>query len=672
MAARDERRLQTVSDQSFRFQALLTPEGEVLEIDRQALAFWGLRSEDVHGKLVWEIGWRAVHDEQEVRLRAAVETARRGRVVRREAAVWDVAGRRTPLAFSLRPLRDSSGRIALLIADARSLSRHAQPESASARPMAAGEGDEPRLWELVQHLHEPVLLLDPHGRIRRLNEAAAQLLETDAEAVQGQAVETVLDALGEAAPALRGLIERCQGQAVFAEEVLPLRRVDVRGQMRASALPLPNEAGTALILRPLDAEPDVRQRDQLTGLPGRSGLLHYLEQTLYGLDQDHQHTLCYLDLDAFQQLNEHHGRRGADLVLRQAAAELRRHARHGDLVARLEGDDFAVLLRDCALPDARTVAEAMVHAIHELQVTLEDESVPSLSASVGLAPSAGAPHAAGWLQSAKQACMSAKEAGGNRVSVVAAAAKDAGGDELARLFEQARVRLVQQPLVELRDGAKPGHAEVLLRVLGETGDLQAPTALLARAQHNDLMAALDRWVIGRVFAGCGEARAPGPPVGGYSVNLSAASVADPDLLSFIKEQRDDAGVDPAQIAFELAESVLLADLPAARAFMSALRDEGFAVAIDDCGSGGSSLAYLKSLPVDYLKIGGGLVRAMVDDPVDNVLVDAINRIGHLSAHRTIAKWVENDATVKRLRALQIDYGQGFGLAEPMPFQEPPA
>jgi len=659
MAAKDtDRRVQTVSERAFRFQALIKPDGEILEIDRQALSFWGLSQADIKGRRFWEIGWRLMHDEQATRLRAAVEAVARGQVVRREAAVWDTSRRPTALTFSLRPIRDASGRVVVLRADAINLARRAHAEGE--RIIGGEPTSESRAHAALMALPVPILLADAAGRIEFVSAVAAAALGRDADALIGEPLETILGPLGD-------LPERCQreppGKSLTASFTPPGDSSTAR--LRASCAAIRGAGGGLLVvLQPPVGTAAEQARDGLTGLLNRGGLLAQLERLSAGPDD--VHALCYLDLDDFEQFDRRYGRDQADQLLRQLAAELRGHARHGDLVARLDGDDFALLLHDCALSDAHSVADALLHTVRDLTIDGEEVATPRISASIGIAPSGGDAHS--WLSDARAACLEAKEAGGNRVvAYVQGGGRNRAEEAIRRLFGQGRVRLFQQPVVELGDGARPAHAEILLRVMGDDGVPHAPAAILHRAAHTDLLASIDRWVIGTVFAH----RAAGDdgmtvPSAGMSINLTAASIGDPDLVPFIKEQRDAHGLDPARVSFELPESAALADPPTARALMATLRDEGFAVALDDCGS---SLSMLRNLPVDYLKIGGSLIGAVIDDPVDHVLVDSINRVAHLAGTRTVAKWVENDATVKRLRALQVDYAQGFGLAEPMPLWE---
>jgi EAL domain-containing protein (putative c-di-GMP-specific phosphodiesterase class I) len=199
--------------------------------------------------------------------------------------------------------------------------------------------------------------------------------------------------------------------------------------------------------------------------------------------------------------------------------------------------------------------------------------------------------------------------------------------------------------------------------------LVPPAAFIPAAERYKLMPAIDRWVIRTAIATMaqklrgvtGETSCMG-----ISINLSGQSLCDEQLLEFITEQFQQSGVEAERVCFEITETAVIANLSQAIQLMLALRDLGCHFALDDFGSGLSSFAYLKQLPVDYLKIDGSFVRGMLEDPIDHAIVDSINQIGHVMGIQTIAEFVENTAMVSQLRALGVDYAQGYGVARPEP------
>jgi len=178
------------------------------------------------------------------------------------------------------------------------------------------------------------------------------------------------------------------------------------------------------------------------------------------------------------------------------------------------------------------------------------------------------------------------------------------------------------------------------------------------------MPEIDRWVISHALAYI--AARPVGRSGLFSINLSGALINDEDALSFIAGELDASGVAPESICFEITETSAIANLINANAFISALRLKGCKFALDDFGSGMSSFAYLKHLPVDFLKIDGAFVKDMASDSIDAALVSAINDIGHVMGIETIAEFAEDDEIIARLRQMGVNYAQGYGVGRPEP------
>jgi EAL domain-containing protein (putative c-di-GMP-specific phosphodiesterase class I) len=201
---------------------------------------------------------------------------------------------------------------------------------------------------------------------------------------------------------------------------------------------------------------------------------------------------------------------------------------------------------------------------------------------------------------------------------------------------------------------------------GEDGLLVPPMAFIPAAERYGLMPELDRWVIATAFAQYAERRARCSAPGMCSINLSGTSICDESLYKFVVDQFDMHMVPPAAICFEITETSAIANLIQAKMLIDKLKDLGCRLSLDDFGSGMSSFSYLKHLPVDYLKIDGGFIKDMVNDPIDRAMVEAINNIGHVMKIETIAEFVENDAILEALRRIGVDYAQGYGIERPRP------
>ena len=207
-----------------------------------------------------------------------------------------------------------------------------------------------------------------------------------------------------------------------------------------------------------------------------------------------------------------------------------------------------------------------------------------------------------------------------------------------------------------------------MRLLNRDGDLIPPSAFIPAAERYNQMQAIDRWVIRTVFSGLRDPHWV-PLPGRVAINLSGQSLGDRQFLDYVEQQVEHWSVPLDRICFEITETAAISNLSNARRFLSALKPRGCRFALDDFGSGLSSFAYLKTLPVDYLKIDGGFVKDMVADPIDHAMVEAIHRIGHVMGIETIAESVETAPILAQLKVIGVDYAQGYAIGKPRPLGE---
>ena len=212
--------------------------------------------------------------------------------------------------------------------------------------------------------------------------------------------------------------------------------------------------------------------------------------------------------------------------------------------------------------------------------------------------------------------------------------------------------------------------EILLRMEDGHGKTSPPGAFISAAERYDLMTAIDRWVVKetfRSFKSLSSKFAPGR-LQTCAINLSGKSLGDRDFMKYVRKKLRKYAIPPDRICFEITETAAIANLPDAISFMGVLKKVGCRFALDDFGSGLSSFAYLKNLPVDYLKIDGNFIKNLNEDPIDQAMVQAINNIGHVMGLKTIAEYVETPVIEKHLRAMGLDYVQGYAIAKPMPIE----
>jgi EAL domain-containing protein (putative c-di-GMP-specific phosphodiesterase class I) len=351
--------------------------------------------------------------------------------------------------------------------------------------------------------------------------------------------------------------------------------------------------------------------------------------------------------------------------------------RSGDTLARFGGDEFGVLLENCPPEPATRIAETLRETVSDFRFVWQDTTF-TVSLSLGVINFGGSDMTASdILSAADTACYIAKENGRNRVHVGHREDRDITTRQgemhwvtrLQQALQQNRLQLYCQKIVPLDANAADtgAHFELLLRLRDEEGKLVPPGAFLPAAERFGLMPAIDRWVISSAFANFNQLSPdPEEQLELCAINLSGASVSDPEFLSFILRELTLHAIPTGKVCFEITETVAIANLTQAITLINELRAVGCKFALDDFGSGMSSFAYLKHLPVDYLKIDGSFVKDMLSDAADAAMVEAINHIGHTMGLQTIAEFVENAAIRARLAALKVDFAQGYGIGKPVP------
>lgn len=419
--------------------------------------------------------------------------------------------------------------------------------------------------------------------------------------------------------------------------------------------------------------------DSLTSLVNRHEFEVRIESALLTAQRDdREHAICYLDLDQFKVINDTCGHVAGDELLRQISNLLRSKVRNNDTIARPGGDEFGLLMEGCPLVQAHRAAENLRTAIEDFQFVWDDIRF-RIGVSIGVvlidSESSGVTEV---LQQADTACYAAKDKGRNRVHLFLREdeelAKRRGEmrwvTEIQAALETDRYRLYVQPIVPVHlTESGYEHYEVLIRMIDANGGEIPPGAFLPAAERYGLAARIDRWVLSHLLEWLANNRAVAERVSMFSVNLSGLTLANELFLGYAIHLLKESQVPTNKICFEITETAVISNLSQATRFISTLKDLGCLFALDDFGSGLSSFAYLKSLPVDYLKIDGMFVRDVHIDPINRALVKSINDVGKVMGKRTIAEFVENNDVLEVLAELNVDYGQGYGIGKPFPLDE---
>ncbi len=543
----------------------------------------------------------------------------------------------------------------------------------------------------LHSIGDGVITTDAAGIVQYMNPVAESLTGWPAEEACGQPLATVFYIINEETrePA-PDPVARCLQKGRITGLAVHTSLLSHSGQEYAiqdSAAPIRDQGGkvfgAVLVFSDVTEARRLSQvmsyqasHDALTGLINRREFERRLQRVLETARSGKvEHALSYLDLDQFKIVNDTCGHAAGDELLRQLGGLLKTQVRKRDSLARLGGDEFGVLMEHCSVQQAMRVADALRKMVANFRFFWEDKSF-NVGVSTGLVPiNEVSGDTASVLGAADAACYMAKEQGRNRIHIYqdndAELARRQGemqwAARISQALEEDRFQLSLQPIAPLIGGNRGMECyELLLRMKDETGRVVLPHAFLSSAERYNLAARLDRWVISTAFKWLTNHPAQLEHLSLGSINLSGHSLGDEAFLAFVTQQFAATQIPPEKICFEITETVAIANLSNATNFIQEIKDLGCRFALDDFGSGVCSFAYLRSLPVDFLKIDGVFVKDIVDDPMSLAMVKWINEIGQLMGKQTIAKFVENEDILEKLREIGVNYAQGYYIGRPQP------
>lgn len=541
---------------------------------------------------------------------------------------------------------------------------------------------------------DAVVTTDELGLILSMNPAAEQLIGVSEKETQHKDVCQFFKLINEKThkPVPCPIAECLQSRSIITNEKehILVNTSAEQYSINDSVSPIIDEGGvmlgTVLVFRDvtqsraLSAELNWQAlHDPLTGLANRRQFELEMKLLLDKAIADNlHHHLLYLDLDQFKVVNDTCGHDAGDELLKQVTATLNDKLRKSDVLARLGGDEFGVLLESCDAENALVVANNLRQAVENFRFGWQTHSF-KIGVSIGVAEITGEEgKAAKVLSAADAACYVAKQSGRNRVCFheTDSSASSAHQKEMqwvSRLqaaLDKDHFDLFLQRIQSVsQQGSPSDHYEVLVRMIGKKGEIIPPGAFLPAAERFNLIGNLDTWVVENVFKKLELLRRvkKRPKNLMLSINLSGKSMEDIDLLDRIGILLGESGFPAENFCFEVTETAAIANLKQATKFLSSLRLKGCKVALDDFGSGLSSFAYLKELPIDYLKIDGLFVKDIVNDEIDKAFVESINQIGQVMGLETIAEFVESDEIMSVLTDIGVDYAQGYGIHKPRAF-----
>lgn len=569
----------------------------------------------------------------------------------------------------------------------------------------------------LESISDAVIALNPQLDVVYVNPSALALLELSEENLLNHPVSKHLrlkgadDVHSESTPELTALIELLGDERREVDVQLDLPHLaGITVKMSVSRMPDDNGGYSGVILvledvsreRKLSSELEFRaNHDALTGAYNR----FYFDRRLAELTDDvsrsrREHALCYIDLDQFKVVNDTCGHSSGDRLLCELTESLQGKLRSGDVLARLGGDEFGIIICDCSRTNAINVAEK-IYSFFQHFVFEHEGKAFQVHASIGFVEiNKDNCDLKTVMSAADVACYMAKDSGRNALVVYSDTDESVSQhreemDWLPRLKEalnEDKFQLLVQAIATINPGqavagtlkliepagsvdkvldvtTKISHYEFLIRLQDEDGSLITPYSFIKSAERYDLMRSIDRWVIKNAISTVKDVENQLTPSCVFSVNISGQSAADPTLLAYIEEQLEESGVNASRFWFEITETAAITHFSNAVTLIRGIQKLGAKVALDDFGSGLSSFAYLRNLPVDVLKIDGQFVKDVHDSDVAREMVRAIDHVGKSMGIKTVAEFVEDEKVLQVLATIGVDYAQGYFIAKPCTLEE---
>ncbi len=535
-----------------------------------------------------------------------------------------------------------------------------------------------RLEAVLDNAAEGIVTYDECGHIESFNHAAEKLFGYSLEEIRGKPVSILLAEVN-----VGYLRAHKRGELLNLDEEMHARRKDqttfcmsvkissymLAGQKMFTAIVADVSERKAMI----EDLQYIAQHDSLTGLNNRNYFMQELENVVERVDRMENRglscALLYIDLDNFKYVNDTLGHIAGDQLLIEITSILHNRLRHTDLLARIGGDEFALLLYDVTDETAVYVAESFRKQVQDYTFKYQQQVV-DIGCSIGITMIEPHKGKENLLARADFSCHAAKLSGRNQVHIYSDADEKFMGELFDEMGWTRRIKLALehdmfliacQPIVE-PSGTVACH-EVLLRMADRHSNIIMPSGFIPPAERFGLMADIDKWVIRNALRMLREIQDNNQDRR-LSINLSAVSFESADIIQVITEEIERHRIDPTLLIFEITETVAMSNLSLAAGFLGRLQALGCKTALDDFGAGYSSYAYLKELPVDFVKIDGSFIKNIETDPLNLEIVQSMHNIAHLMGKTTIAEFVETPRAMEILCEIGIDLLQGFHIGQP--------
>ncbi len=539
----------------------------------------------------------------------------------------------------------------------------------------------------LNSIREGVITTDQRGNVISLNPTAKRITGWDADYFQ-RSVDEVFTPDCERFDSVQQLIENCRDNTSAFESDAASLLINKAGEefwIRFTLTPIVSDeviSGFIVIFHDVSESRQLLEQikqhknlDPITKLLNRQAFRARLAASIkQAKTSEGFHALLLVDLDQFHVVNDSCGHTAGDMLLAEVANMTSSLVRADDVVARIGGDEFGILLENCGADAAARIAHSLLKKVKSYRFTY-DGKVFKIGASIGVVlVDQSVESVDKLLVDAGSVVQVAKDNGSNRVQIY-----DEEQETLARkqdelrwfskinhALENGRFVLSYQKICPTQQSAEEVdlHYELLIRMLDDDGSLIAPGDFIPAAERYNLMPEIDRWVVKHAFQWIEINLHRTKGVSLFSINLSGHSIGDEGFMNYVDECFDRYHVPGQKICFEITETMAINNMTNTLRFIERFKRMGCMFSLDDFGTGFSSYGYLKTLPVDFLKIDGSFVSKIADDPIDLAMVKSINEVGHVMNRKTIAEYVENEETMALLREIGVDYAQGYGIETP--------
>ena len=594
-------------------------------------------------------------------------------------------GQQVVILENARAVRDSGDRITGYEGTIANITERKRAEQA----MFA---EKERAQVTLQSIGDAVISTDAEGRIEYINPVAESLTAWSLAEARGRPIGDVLNLVNEITrepienPLVCALGRGESAGGTPADHSVLITRSGQEVAIQESAAPICDRQGrvigAVIVFHDVTKERRLKRalsyqasHDALTGLINRREFDNRLHAAVLSAQRgEGAYALLYIDLDQFKVVNDTCGHQAGDRLLRDVTGLLQGRVRASDTIARLGGDEFGVLLEGCTPEQSARIADGVRQAIKDYRF-IWGATTLSVGASVGVVQIGPETESVAAIMSAADiACYAAKDEGRNRVHVYEADGSHRHREmhwvaRVTRAAEENRLELFFQPIVRIgADVATAGFHELTIRLRDDDGRLVPPSEFIPAAERYNVMSIIDRWVVTRAVDLLKQRREAGGSLPLLAVNLSGTSLNEQSFAEFVLTIVGEPAIASA-LCFEITETAAVTSLSNVTFFMRELKARGCKFALDDFGTGLSSFMYLKTLPVDFLKIDGQFISQIATDAVDRSMVEAISKVGRALGIATVAEWVEDEAVLSELERIGVDFAQGYHLALPAPIAQ---